>query len=986
MQPVALHSRAAESVQTEVIQQDELVEIDDKAAGLDENPDQPDLLEKESENDSQNDEIIENDIANAENDNEEKDIEDNTENDEINIIEDDEDESAIETEEDKSSIQEEFQNEDESSQDNTEEQEIQEYIAVPEEIMFQSETTVQEQNLEVVEGTTQYNGIDYSAVYDFDYYIAQYDDIKSNFSNNAEAALEHFVNYGMSEGRQGRKDFNVYTYKNRYPDLRSAFGNDLRQYFIHYIWCGKAEGRDGSGKSEVTGYITNYNGIDYSKVYDYNFYIEHNADIREAFSGNEQMTLEHFVNFGMAEGRQAREDFNVYTYKNRYPDLRNAFGRNIRNYYEHYLYCGAAEGRSGSGASEIVGYVTVYAGIDYGIIYDYTYYTKIYSDIKNAFGNDDIAVLEHFVNCGMSEGRRGKGTFDVQTYKNRYPDLRNAFGNDLKKYYLHYLSYGAAEGRSGSGISGRNGYATTLNDIDYSAVYDFDYYISQYPDIRTVFGEDDYKTLEHFVNYGMAEGRRGSKEFNVYTYMNNYNDLWNTYKLDLKPYYLHYINYGKVEGRTAVGNESEPPISSDLKDKYMGYYEGYKITSKKGIQGVSTAYTEDLQAQHILLNVDIADLVSNSPCSGYVTYQYGGNTYYFQDLIALRKTVYDLHGWGSTEGNAYGQNHNRAVTFNLLLSWKDDLSYLIHPSARVKGVASYYSLNMQEDRARKTFEALFAYLGDEFGTDYKRRVSNWTLGNEVNSCKTWNYAGTMSFQTYVQNYAQAFQMLYKGVHRTITSSRVFISLDHCWTASDAGYSGKQFLDTFAAYMNQTAPNMRWNVNYHPYSQPLNQTDYWNDYSNTTDNVNTRYISMRNIQILTDYLASLESQYGKSNGNIRVIIGELGYSGIGGNQNQENSQAAALGYGYYKAMFNTRIDAYIIRAYMDDPAETKSGLYLGLRRNDNAQSSKISYSLYKNLDTSESLNYMNQYKGILGVSSWESVIPGFDASKLVAADF
>ena len=249
MQPVALHSRAAESVQTEVIQQDELVEIDDKAAGLDENPDQPDLLEKESENDSQNDEIIENDIANAENDNEEKDIEDNTENDEINIIEDDEDESAIETEEDKSSIQEEFQNEDESSQDNTEEQEIQEYIAVPEEIMFQSETTVQEQNLEVVEGTTQYNGIDYSAVYDFDYYIAQYDDIKSNFSNNAEAALEHFVNYGMSEGRQGRKDFNVYTYKNRYPDLRSAFGNDLRQYFIHYIWCGKAEGRDGSGKS-----------------------------------------------------------------------------------------------------------------------------------------------------------------------------------------------------------------------------------------------------------------------------------------------------------------------------------------------------------------------------------------------------------------------------------------------------------------------------------------------------------------------------------------------------------------------------------------------------------------------------------------------------------------------------------------------------------------------------------------------------------------
>lgn len=180
--------------------------------------------------------------------------------------------------------------------------------------------------------------------------------------------------------------------------------------------------------------------------------------------------------------------------------------------------------------------------------------------------------------------------------------------------------------------------------------------------------------------------------------------------------------------------------------------------------------------------------------------------------------------------------------------------------------------------------------------------------------------------------------------------------------------------------------MQWNVNYHPYSQPLSRNDFWNDYSNTTDATDTRYISMQNIQVLTDYLGTLETQYGKESGSIRVIIGELGFSAAGGNSGQENQQAAALGYGYYKAMFNTRIDAYIIRAYLDDPAEISTGLHLGLRRNDGSQTAKISYDVYQNLDTDQSLNYMNQYLGLIGIGSWESVIGGFDASKLPAGDF
>ena len=422
-----------------------------------------------------------------------------------------------------------------------------------------------------------------------------------------------------------------------------------------------------------------------------------------------------------------------------------------------------------------------------------------------------------------------------------------------------------------------------------------------------------------------------------------------------------------------------PEITATMTKEYLGYYTSNKITSKKGMQG-TTAYTEDMAVQHVLLNVDLADMVSTTPRSGYVPYTYKGTTYYFQDMIALVQTMRYLNGWDND--NPYG-NHRRSITLVLLMSWSDELSYLIHPSARRKGAASYYALNMQEENARNTFEALFCYMGEKLGTE-KSRVSNWTLGNEVNSCKEWNYSGNMSLSECVANYAQAFQLLYQGVRRTSSTSRVFISLDHCWTASAAGHSGKEFLDQFASYMNQTAPSMEWNVNYHPYSQPLTRTAFWSDNSNTTGSVSTKYISMKNIQVLTDYLGSLESQYGKASGSIRVIIGELGYTAVQGNTSAETAQAAALGYGYYIAMFNSRIDAYIVRAYLDDSAEISSGLYLGVMSQGHVK--KQSYDVYKYLDTEQSLSYMNKYLSTIGISSWESAIGGFNAGALPSVDF
>lgn len=164
------------------------------------------------------------------------------------------------------------------------------------------------------------------------------------------------------------------------------------------------------------------------------------------------------------------------------------------------------------------------------------------------YTNDDIGLLAHFVNCGMSEGRQAKDSFDVFSYRNQYQDLRVAFGNNLKSYYMHYISNGKAEGRKATGVKSIQNPITTYNGVDYSAVYDYNFYIKKYSDLARIYTNDEVGLLAHFVNCGMAEGRQAKADFDVFSYRNQYQDLRLAFGKDLKSYYFHYMNSGKKKG------------------------------------------------------------------------------------------------------------------------------------------------------------------------------------------------------------------------------------------------------------------------------------------------------------------------------------------------------------------------------------------------------------------------------------------------------
>lgn len=429
-------------------------------------------------------------------------------------------------------------------------------------------------------GIAQYYGlkketpVDYSAVFDAAYYANRYPDLKAAFGNDESALLQHFIQYGMAEGRQGSSQFDVYSYKNLYPDLRAAFGNNLKSYYMHYISSGKAEGRKATGVNTLQNPITTYNGIDYSAVYDYNYYLKKYSDLAKIYTNDDIGLLAHFVNCGMGEGRQAKDSFDVSSYRNQYQDLRIAFGNNLKSYYMHYISNGKAEGRKATGVSKLQNPVTVYQGVDYSAVYNYSYYLKKYKDLAKIYTNDDVGLLAHFVVSGMTEGRQGKDSFDVISYRNQYQDLRLAFGKDLRSYYVHYMNCGKKEGRIATGVKTLQNPVTIYNGTDYSAVYDYSYYNSKYSDLKSAFKGDDIDLLAHFVNNGMSEGRQASKKFNVQVYKNNYTDLQQAFGNDLKLYYMHYIQNGKAEGRNAESQIYHSVItkSTTTVNQMVNYY------------------------------------------------------------------------------------------------------------------------------------------------------------------------------------------------------------------------------------------------------------------------------------------------------------------------------------------------------------------------------------------------------------------------------
>ena len=381
--------------------------------------------------------------------------------------------------------------------------------------------------------------------------------------------------------------------------------------------------------------------------------------------------------------------------------------------------------------------------------------------------------------------------------------------------------------------------------------------------------------------------------------------------------------------------------------------------TKKGIQATDINELTDTKSKTVFFNLYISDLMRKD--SGVETYKYNGKTYHFNGLYGYVYLVQQC--------NAKGIQVTAQISIDRNASTQ---SFITGNSPYAE--TAYYGWNTDNSTTRQTMEAMFAYLGEKFGKN-NCYISNWILGNEVNSASGYYYVGNVSFSKFISMYSEAFRCLYNAVKSSRGSSKVFICLDNCWNQKNAFticYSARSTLESFAAKISDMQKDVNWNLAYHAYNQPLSDSQFWsgaNASMFTSDANTTTFITMRNIQTLTDYV---KNRFGS---NTRIILSEQGFSSTYGGQ---ANQAAAIALAYYKAACNPMIDAFIIRSYEDEAHEVAQGLAMGLK--DANGKKKTSYNVFKNMDSSNSLKYTEKVlKSQVG--NWKSLIPGYSTGKI-----
>ena len=382
-----------------------------------------------------------------------------------------------------------------------------------------------------------------------------------------------------------------------------------------------------------------------------------------------------------------------------------------------------------------------------------------------------------------------------------------------------------------------------------------------------------------------------------------------------------------------------PERCATLQTKYT-----YPAT-KKGLQSADLNAQLDTGSKNCFVNLVVSTFTTNPN----ITFVYDGKTYRYNSFWGFQQTVKACNQQGI------------AVTAQVMLNQAAPASFREVKS----GSAPYYAFNTKNREARQSVDALFAHLARFFGRE-DCYITNWILGNEVNSSSTYYYMGNVSLGEFTRSYAATFRSFYNALRSVRSSARVFTCLEHCWSMSNFNYpvafSGKEFLAAFDKELDSLQKDVEWNLAYHPYPDQLTDPDFWND--NAPKSENASFICPKNLSALTSYI---KKKYGKGT---RIIISEIGFNSKAG----QDVQAAALALAYDIAACNPMVDAFIIRSYQDEAADAAYGLTFGIK-------GKKAFNVFKYMDTK---NYSKYTKNILKKkvgSSWKKYISGFKAARL-----
>lgn len=392
-------------------------------------------------------------------------------------------------------------------------------------------------------------------------------------------------------------------------------------------------------------------------------------------------------------------------------------------------------------------------------------------------------------------------------------------------------------------------------------------------------------------------------------------------------------------------------------------------SSKKGLLPdplrIRSSELKDLGVKHAAYNVLVSNILGDTTNGNYPTihYTYNGRTYKFN---GQRIAEYDI---------VFSELTRKGITISAILlnNNRGTQPQLIHPLSR-NGHGLYYAFNTEEEDGIQTMAAVAAFLSKRYRDNEHGVVMNWIIGNEVNVRESWNYMQKIGLTEYSQAYADSVRVFYNIIKSMNANARVYASMDQQWDRNmknNPNYDVKDMLVEMGRYLKKQG-DIDWGLAHHPYALPLTDTTFWDLGSAykglVTHSENTSFITMENINVVTDFLQKPEMLM--KNGEVRhVILSELGYSSTKG----EANQAAAFAYAYYKAEANPHIDSLILSRQTDAAEEVHQDLALGIT--DTGGRCKYIYEVFKHIDGPNSAAVTEFAKPIIGITSWSQIGSG-----------
>jgi len=403
--------------------------------------------------------------------------------------------------------------------------------------------------------------------------------------------------------------------------------------------------------------------------------------------------------------------------------------------------------------------------------------------------------------------------------------------------------------------------------------------------------------------------------------------------------------------------------------------DGSASVSKKGLQVQMVDDALALGIKHAALNVSLTSLIDLDGKPDSFRFKSDGREFAFHRGAVESIPVKPLSDAGVR------------VTLILLCTTTSDprLSRIVRPAAAKEGPNGMTGFNVTDPEGRRYFRACVECLAERFSRADERygRVVGYIVGNEVNSHAEWYNIGPAPVEKVAREYLSAVRAAHGAVRKHSPDARVYISLEHHWTAKGnadplRACPGRRLLDEMNR-LSKAGGDFDWHVAYHPYPENLFDPRTWRDKA-ALPNADTPKITFKNLEQLTAYLRRPEMLcHGKPR---RVILSEQGFHTPDGKDGQ-TLQAAGFCYAWVKVSRLDGIDAFILHRHVDHAQE--GGLRLGLWTHQpgtiaTPAAKKKIYEVFRLADTPEWEKAFRFALPIIGIRSWDEVAPPPDKSK------